>query len=397
MFVMKSLVGQKTCCVRRRRRTPPPSLLLLNIVTITIPLVSAIFLVWCLDVVISSSPEVGHHDHPQHPPEHSQDQLTPKAKETKNNIDEEQPFYPTCRIYMAPSSLGENAGYGIFTVEDIPKGHDILRNDAPNIPVIVDLDHIKSVTTSSVQKQQGNPQGNPLTLWHNVWWGTHGGMDDRMMYEIPPLDSKPKSDSSSNDGGNSSTHRLRIFDLQPTFGALPNHHEFRSNLKHRQPTVVYDDSIMKKKHDTNKNKKKNATNDDGRLYYYYPGRGAISYYKGKHFMADTDIAAGSEIFLNYGPNFLPSRGTKFAQIPRERDYYTTARLLRTIFIDPPSVEPKESSAIRFNQTQQNLPSSFSWPRSSSELIVAMLLYTTEYTTLEFNETTRQKIDVTKKR
>jgi hypothetical protein len=212
---------------------------------------------------------------------------------------------------MAPSSLGEGTGYGIFTVEDIPKGHDVLNFDGPNVPVVIDLDQISKASSEQ----------HSLTLWHSVWWGTHGGMDDRMMNEIPSF-------LTSSNGSNSSG-RIRVFDFQPIFGALTNHHEFLSNLRHRQPHRVYDDSVMQKRSSGD-----NSGRDNQSSSSYHPGRAAASYYRGKHFMADIDISAGSEIFLSYGRNFLPSRGIDFAHIPRRRDYYTAARLLRKIFIEP---------------------------------------------------------------
>jgi hypothetical protein len=65
-----------------------------------------------------------------------------------------------------------------------------------------------------------------------------------------------------------------------TFGALPNHHCTLSSIDLVYPDPPYNDALLSRFTD--------------------PGAGAISYGSGRDFFTNRDLAAGEEIFLNYG-------------------------------------------------------------------------------------------------
>lgn len=193
---------------------------------------------------------------------------------------EEKKTSNQCRLYMAPTTVGGIKGnYGIFTSIPLNPGSTVLANDGPNIPVIVD--YRKESTLF--------PGTHHLGLFDNVWWG-HDAISDRMHFEV----------DQSNDGD-----YLSALDLQINFGALPNCNPYRSNLVTRQPAdgIDYnDDSYLSGPKD--------------------PTRGSFSYYTGKHFFVDGHVAAGTELFLDYGSDW-EQHG-----FPRRQDYFSAAALIR---------------------------------------------------------------------
>ena len=88
------------------------------------------------------------------------------------------------------------------------------------------------------------------------------------------------------------------------FGALPNYHPFLKNFDIYMDDVQYDDSLI----ETTAN----------------PGAGAFSYHGGRRIVANTDIEAGDELFLDYGLDYRNDdyQGHWFEHVPRSRDYWT---------------------------------------------------------------------------
>ena len=176
---------------------------------------------------------------------------------------------------MAPSSLKNLDGYGIFTARDIEAGSTMLSGpDGPSIPV-VDYN-----------------SGAWITTWKEYWWAR--GIPDHVSFEGD-----------------------RVMDYQFGFGAMPNHHCILNSLKHQYPTTPYDDSLV------------NRTSD--------PGTGAFSYSMGREFTAIRDLEAGDEIFLNYGYcERGEGAGHEWtATIPMPADYEQAA-LIAWVFWQVPS-------------------------------------------------------------
>mmetsp|Transcript_9625 Transcript_9625/g.23376 ORF Transcript_9625/g.23376 Transcript_9625/m.23376 type:complete len:770 (-) Transcript_9625:48-2357(-) len=186
-----------------------------------------------------------------------------------NDDDSSSSFSPDkkCSIFLAPSSLHGNPGFGIYTSRDIAVGEPILSGppgtpDGPTLPVI-DASNLLKQTVNPLDKdhdrkmklQQASRHWN--YLFGHYWWGR--GVPDHTAYE---------SDT--------------VLDFQITFGALPNHHCLLASLDNTNPP--YDDTLT------------NRFNDPGAgAYSYHPGRifyNAAYYHRHLH--------AGSEIFLDYG-------------------------------------------------------------------------------------------------
>lgn len=78
----------------------------------------------------------------------------------------------------------------------------------------------------------------------------------------------------------------------------------------------------------------NTGYDDSLVHSSSPGAGAFSYYSGHIFEATADIKAGSEIFGNYGVNWLDSReGTYADSIPRHNDFQEAFKLFKIMHRD----------------------------------------------------------------
>jgi SET domain len=177
------------------------------------------------------------------------------------------PLPPTCSIYMAPASAHGNPGYGIYTTRAVRRGESFLRgSDVPSIPILEysssdddddDDDEQYSGPTKNAaalaKALRGRARQHFVETFSNYWW-THG-----------------KPDHVSYLSGQSA-------DFQLTFGALPNHHCLLNSLEAHYPTTSYAD----------------------RRAVQSPAAGAYSYHNGRVFVAGRPVAAGEEIYLNYG-------------------------------------------------------------------------------------------------
>jgi len=189
----------------------------------------------------------------------------------------------SCRLYMAPTTVGGIEGnYGIFTAVDLPAGATILANDGPNIPALVDFRKLPSEIF---------PDTDHFGLFNNVWWGVNSDVSDQFRAEFDIRD----------------RDLANMVDLQINFGALPNCHPYRSNIRTSQPSdgIDYDDRTYLSGNHVNN-----------------PLRGSFSYYTGKHFTVDKHVAAGTELFLDYTGDW-EQHG-----FPRVQDYFSAAALLR---------------------------------------------------------------------
>jgi hypothetical protein len=94
------------------------------------------------------------------------------------------------------------------------------------------------------------------------------------------------------------------------FGALPNYHPFLKNFDIYMDDIPYDDSLI----GTTAN----------------PGAGAFSYHGGRKIVANTDIEAGDELFLDYGLDYRNDdyEGHWFEHVPRSRDYRTAGKIMK---------------------------------------------------------------------
>ncbi|KAL7564582.1 hypothetical protein ACA910_017928 [Epithemia clementina (nom. ined.)] len=154
-----------------------------------------------------------------------------------------------CTIYVAPSSLKGNPGYGIFTTRNVWKGEKILGGpDGVAIPV-EGYDQL-DVPKGDLKKQW-------IQLWDPYWWGR--GVPDHVAFEAGP----------------------DIVDFQIGFGYLPNHHCELSSLNPGYPQdTPYEDSLANR--------------------FESPGAGAFSYNIGREFSSTRDVKAGEELFMSYG-------------------------------------------------------------------------------------------------
>ena len=204
--------------------------------------------------------------------------------EYKKSSSSDQTGDNSCRLYMAPTTVGGIKGnYGIFTSVDLSTGASVLANDGPNIPVL--LDHRKAPSKIF-------PDTDHMGLFNNVWWGLQSRVSNQFR----------NGELRYQDMG-----IVDMLDLQINFGALPNCHPYRSNLDALQPAdgIEYDDrTYLSGNHVTN------------------PLRGSFSYYTGKNFIVDKPVEAGTELFLDYGSDW-EQHG-----FPREQDYFSAAALAR---------------------------------------------------------------------
>ena len=161
-------------------------------------------------------------------------------------------LYFSGSIFIAPSSLHGNAGFGVYTSRRIAKGEPILSGpegtpDGPAIPV---------TDPGYLFDERYNQWNN---VFGNYWWGR--GVPQFTQYEAN-----------------------EVMDFQITFGALPNHNCALESLDMYVPgprnNDAYDDSLSNRFRD--------------------PGAGASSYHRGRIFYATHELPAGSEIFLSYG-------------------------------------------------------------------------------------------------
>jgi SET domain len=168
---------------------------------------------------------------------------------------------------MAPASAHGNPGYGIYTTRAVQRGESFLKGpDVPSIPILDyssndddddDEQPYSSQTNTAAavaaKALRGRARQHFINTFSNYWW-THG-----------------KPDHVAYLSGQSA-------DFQLTFGALPNHHCLLQSLEAHYPTTSYAD----------------------RRAVQSPAAGAYSYHNGRVFVAGRPVAAGEEIYLNYG-------------------------------------------------------------------------------------------------
>jgi len=148
---------------------------------------------------------------------------------------------------MAPSSLIGNPGFGIFVTRDLQRNEKVLNGpDGISIPIVAYL---------QLSVPKGHLKKAWIAVWDNYWWGR--GVPDHVSYEAP----------------------TDIVDYQINFGALPNHHCALDTLSNRYPDRPYTDAAVNRSD---------------------PGAGAFTYSMGREFIVTRPVAAGQELFLNYG-------------------------------------------------------------------------------------------------
>lgn len=161
-----------------------------------------------------------------------------------------------CRYYLSPSSI-PNSGWGIFTAVDIAKGETVFQPDV--VISLVDMDRHNGMVFSSMFDSY-------------VWEGD----DFAVSFEADLVDT-----------------------FLPGPGAIPNFHPFLKNV------IVTDD----------------ATYDDCDLHRSKdPGAGAFTYYNYDKASAVVDIASGTELFVDYGQDWLRERSDTLGMIPLGKDY-----------------------------------------------------------------------------
>ena len=205
-----------------------------------------------------------------------------------------------------------------------------ISDDGPNIPVIFENHQHGTIGyggNSSTNNEDHKYCNKPWKLFNDVWWGTNGGMSNRMWREIH----LERFDAN------------HVADYQIDFGALPNYHPYRSNIIFYQPSndrnaIVYDDyTHLQTAATTATTAAGDVDKNTGRQRNYYSGsnnplKGSFSYYNGKEFVVDdNDVDAGMELFLDYGPHWFDGHnpdGKTYVQISRRDDYYLAATVLK---------------------------------------------------------------------
>jgi hypothetical protein len=170
----------------------------------------------------------------------------------------------TCKFYLAPSSI-PNAGFGVYTTQPIAKNDPLTQTaDAPSVMVF----------DAETHYAQGERNWN----MENYFWSGEGSGQ----FECAVLE-----------------------EYVVTFGTSCNFHTYLKNIFPIE--ADYSDTITPRSGGS-------------------PGIGAYSYYGGAQFHASRDIAAGEEIFADYGEDWLDSRDY-LEHIPREEDYRLTAEVI----------------------------------------------------------------------
>lgn len=173
---------------------------------------------------------------------------------------------PICKFYLAPSSI-PNSGFGVYTTQAISK--DTPLTDGSDAPSVMVYDADVHFT------------GDRLWSMENYFWSGEGS---------------GQFEASS------------VEEYVVNFGTSCNFHTY---LKGIYPTEAkYDDTITPRAEGS-------------------PGIGAYSYHGGALFYASRDIAAGEEIFANYGEDWLDTRQF-LKDVPREEDFTKTAEVITTI-------------------------------------------------------------------
>ncbi len=62
-----------------------------------------------------------------------------------------------------------------------------------------------------------------------------------------------------------------------------------------------------------------------------PGLGAVSDYIGRGFVAERDIVAGDELFLDYSEQYLDDRSPEMDFVPRRTDFEMAAGIMQSLY------------------------------------------------------------------
>lgn len=200
--------------------------------------------------------------------------ITSQCTEGSGKNDKMCPFensasadYDECSLYLAPSTIS-GAGFGIFTTKDVIPGHGVLPYSDSTSIVVCDYDYFGL---------------NDEDWRHQDYFWNGAGL------------ASFECDSAS--------------ESVMGFGALCNHHAALKNV--HGYVQDYDDTVADR--------------------FTNPGAGAFSYYGGHKFVATKHIAAGDEIFADYGSNWMEQRSGTYADaVPRESDFDNAATIMNIV-------------------------------------------------------------------
>lgn len=180
-----------------------------------------------------------------------------------------------CLLYLAESTI-PNAGLGMFTGVPVEEGQ-LLGRVGDAAFATVDQDWHMSPATGMISKHSGDYHW-PLTNYD--WNAPDIGLGDEA------------EDVSVTVNG---------------FGAAPNCHFSLLNVDEHAAT--YDAAGLNR--------------------YTSPGAGAITPYWNRTSTAMRDIAAGSELYVDYGPNWFTSREGHFQLVPLATSYESALEFLKS--------------------------------------------------------------------
>jgi hypothetical protein len=177
-----------------------------------------------------------------------------------------------CSMYLAQSSI-PNAGYGIYTTRSYKKQEAIIDSLTPSVLLLDRETHM--------------PADAHWPIFDYVWQTYGAGT-----YEAPLAET-----------------------WEPTaLGTLANYHPYLTNYAHGGNAQRYDDTMASRFTD--------------------PEAGAFSYHTTFTMGAKRDIAAGEELFADYGGGYLEMRSTEdddvYRHIPREEDYEQAAQVAQIL-------------------------------------------------------------------
>ncbi len=180
-----------------------------------------------------------------------------------------------CLLYLAESTI-PNAGLGMFTGVEVEEGH-LLGRVGDAAFATVDQDWHMSPATGMISKHSGDYHW-PLTNYD--WNAPDIGLDDEA------------EDVSVTVNG---------------FGAAPNCHFSLLNVEEHGAT--FDAAGLNR--------------------YTSPGAGAITPWWNRTSTAMKDIAAGSELYVDYGPTWFTSREGHFQLVPLTTSYESAFEFLKS--------------------------------------------------------------------
>lgn len=151
-----------------------------------------------------------------------------------------------CRFYLAKSKIPDS-GLGIFTTRDISKGSEVGPPD-----IVIQVPDLNPYHADALR----------VLLFDYAWQGEETGGQ----YE-----------------------GQRVYSFIPGFGMLANGHRHMYNTAQHYGSRIDNAGITRDK---------------------FPGAGSSSHYHEFEFRATSDIVAGSEILIDYGPNWFDEREIK---------------------------------------------------------------------------------------